>query len=283
MAPTFEDRRASHADCLVEYLGRQSRLRLLTEMPGNTGDRLIWAGTEDVLAAGRLEWAPLPVREAGVGPHPGETLVIPGSGAFVRFWHEWLPQCVLDASEVFDRVVILPSEFDVNVPIVGECLGRPNVFPIARDARSYRAVRALSPAALLLDCALSAKALTQRGRAAGEGGTLLSLREDEGSSLREYNLSPDPERNRDISRTERDLDAWIATIANADSVVTDRLHVAVAAVVLGRRLKYLDPAGEKISTFFSFAFGDARPDGVERCPVQWLEAQEFVVPEDRAA
>jgi hypothetical protein len=280
----FEERRARHAACLVEYLGRQSHLRLLTEMLGNTGDRLIWAGTRDVLRAGRLEWTPLPVREVRSGRHRGETLVIPGSGAFVGLWHEWLPQCVIDASDAFDKIVILPSQFDVAVEIVCKCLGRPNVFPIARDARSYLGIKGLSPAALLLDCALSARVLTDREPApAGEGGTLLALREDEGSSVRELRLLPDPARNRDISQIELNLDSWISTIASADSIVTDRLHVALAAILLGRRLLYLDPPGQKISTYFGFAFGDDLPSSVERCPVTWLKARGFVVPEDRAA
>ena len=80
--------------------------------------------------------------------------MIPGSGALTSKWHEWLPGLVLSASKVFERIVILPSEYEHQVPIVQEALLQKNVFPFAREVESYAKIKAYGKAELALDLAL---------------------------------------------------------------------------------------------------------------------------------
>lgn len=274
-------RRSLYRDSLLSFLGAQCDLYLLTEMRGNIGDHLIWAGTRDLLKSARVRYRPIPLHEVGDEDHPRSTLLVPGSGALTKSWHEWLPSTVIKASNSFDKVIILPSSFDLRVPIVAQCLSQPNVYGFARETTSYRSAKVLGRAALSLDCAIylhrfhDGAARTSRP---GEGSSLLlTLRDDKDSLLPGQGFAPNPDMNEDISLAMVNLDDWIDAIAQAATVVTDRLHVAVASVLLGKRLVYLDPDCDKISTYFKYTFRDTFNDLVRRCSIAWLLAHEFVV------
>jgi exopolysaccharide biosynthesis predicted pyruvyltransferase EpsI len=250
-------------------------------MRGNIGDHLIWAGTSDLLDHSGVHYETLAAGDVTSGRFPRGDLLIHGSGAFDARWHEWLPELVLEASDRFHAVIILPSSFDPAVPVVARCLSRPNVFAFAREVRSYRAIKSFGRAALSFDCAVYYHRFADRDdtgapRAAGDD-VLLALREDEGSLLALHGVAANPARNDDISLTRTSLDDWLGAIAAADAVVTDRLHVAVAGVLLGKAVTYLDPYDGKISTYASYTFRDAFESGLRPCSVEWLRANDLVV------
>jgi len=280
MPLSYSVRRSLYGDSLVRFLRSQAEPYLLTEMPGNIGDHLIWAGTRDLLVAGGVSCRPLATYEVGRLHYPHSTLLIPGSGAFSRLWHEWLPDTVLAAARRFRRVVILPSSYDVSVPIVAQCLSQPNVYAFARETASYRSVRSLGRAALSFDCAVQSHVFDQRAFASRQrvqgSGLLLALREDGGSLLPGLGLLPNRATNQDISLTSATLEDWLGAIAQSGTVVTDRLHVAVAAVLLGKRLLHLDPHSDKISTYFKYTFRDTFDDLTTQCSAEWLLAHDLV-------
>lgn len=265
----------------MEFLGAQAELHLLTDMHGNIGDHLIWAGTTDLLDSAGINYEPMSLHEVKDAHYPRSSLLIPGSGAFEQFWHEWLPDVVLQASNNFRKVIVLPSSFDSSVPVVARCLSQHNVFGFAREARSYRSIKAFGRAALSFDCAVYYQKFTDGKcsdpRPMDDGALLLALREDKGSLLPLQGLAPNPSSNQDISLTKTNLDEWIDSIAQAESIVTDRLHVAVAGVLLGKRLTYLDPYRQKISTYFNYSFRDTFGERVKQCSLDWLLANEFVI------
>ena len=253
-------------------------------MKGNLGDHLIWAGTDDLFRG-----SDLPVVRVGLGElthvaHPRSTLVIPGSGALSRRWHEWLPETVVKASRHFRRVIVLPSSYDLSVPVLTECLRLPNVYAFAREERSYQAITTSGAAGgLALDCAVYHSAFEDRALAGSrntddEDRLLVALREDECSLLPILGLRPEPSLNKDISLSCADLSEWLAAIEAAGVVVTDRLHVAVAATLLGKRLVFVDPYDAKISTYWAFTFEDAFDDRVTESSLAWLVARGLVVP-----
>lgn len=261
---------------MVSYLAGLGPVHLLTQMPGNIGDSLIHEGARMVLAASAVAITEVPVGEIPTIDAPDGTLVIPGSGAFDRDWCEWLPDLVSTAAGRFARVVIMPSSFDLSVPAVRDCLRPSNVLPFAREARSFAALRSTGRAALSMDTALYVDAPPADPRVSRRG-TLLALREDRSSMLAQSGLVPDAERNCDISLWARDLTDWWERIASADRVVTDRLHVAVAAILAGAKLDYVDPRGQKVSTYLRFALPDGGLPGVTRVDVEWLVDQGWVV------
>ena len=281
MSMDFYTRRSLYKESLLSFLGAQCDLHLLTEMYGNIGDHLIWAGTRDLLESAGVGYMLLPLHEVGNKDRPRSTLLIPGNAALTKFWHEWLPATVIEAAGSFHKVIILPSSFDLSEPIVAECLSQHNVYAFARQTRSYRSVKSLGRAALCLDSAIYFHGFndspTSTAGPVEDSSLLLALREDKESLLPGQGLAPNPVMNQDISLTKANLDDWIDAITRASTVVTDRLHVAVASVLFAKRLIYLDPDRLKISNYFNYTFRDTFDGLIRRCPVEWLVANKFVV------
>lgn len=284
-SPSFRQRWAAYRGMLVSHLADLARnrpLRILCDMPGNIGDRLIWAGTDDLIRAAGVDARPLSVAAVSSTVSPAECLVIPGSGALTTVWHEWLPAVVDDAAKRFSRVVILPSQFDATIPVVAAALSRPNVFAFAREPVSYARIRRFGRAVLAFDPALYASRLPGPAEAPGppDPRRLVVFREDPASLLSAHGCRPEPRVNRDIGGHARDLDEFLAAIQAVDEVVTDRLHVAVAAVMSGRGVRYLDPHDRKISTYFSFVFRGELADRARPCTIEWLLDLGFVAREN---
>lgn len=278
----FKKRRDQYGAMICSYLLGLRPVHLLTQLPGNIGDHLIWAGTEDLLKSNGIGFSEISVSDFGTGKCLGNTLVIPGSGALTTRYHEWLPALILKASLVFNRVVILPSGYDASVPIVAEALSRPNVFAFARDRRSYREIKPFGRAALAFDSALYFSGFCDLSvgstPSVDSENRLVCLREDLGSPLTGRDFRPNPLYNNDISLTSAGLDEFLQKIRVADFVITDRLHVAVAAVMSGKRIQYLDPYDEKISAYFSFAFRETFEHLAVPCTIEWLQKYDFIIP-----
>jgi exopolysaccharide biosynthesis predicted pyruvyltransferase EpsI len=276
----FFARRTLYRASLLNFLAGQPNLYLLTGMPGNIGDHLIWVGTEDLLAGGSISYASMPLKELDNACLPQGTLLIPGSGALTKSFHEWLPAAVIKASRRFNKVVLLPSSYDLTVPIVGECLSQQNVYAFAREIGSYRLAKNSGRAAISFDCAVYYREFTDVPASVPEyrpENLLLALREDKDSLLYGQNFVPNPAINVDISKVKANLDAWIETIKQHDTIITDRLHIAVSSMLFGKRLIYLDPRNLKLSNYFNFTFRDTFDDRVELCTPEWLYANEFVI------
>jgi exopolysaccharide biosynthesis predicted pyruvyltransferase EpsI len=250
------DRLQLYGQALADWLAPLAPLRLVVHMPGNIGDHLIWRGCCDLFDRHHIPAERIDHRQVLESPQGEATLVIPGSGALTRLWHEWLPELILSAAQRYRRVVVLPSDYDVEVPVVAEALARPNVWALARQPLSYAAIRRFGRAALMPDPALWCRTLQDAAPPSGssEGPLLLALRTDQGSFLRDLPYEIASGRNCDLSTLSPDLDSFLAAIAAAGHVVTDRLHIAVSAVLLGRTLSWIDPYDRKISAYLPFAF-----------------------------
>lgn len=150
----FPERLDLYGQALARWLHERGPLRLIVRMPGNIGDALIWRGTADLFERHRIDAERIDHRQALDGPHPDTTLVIPGSGALTRLWHEWLPELIERAAAQYRQVVVLASDYDPDVPVVARALALPNVWAIARQPLSYAAIRPFGRAVLMPDPAL---------------------------------------------------------------------------------------------------------------------------------
>lgn len=265
------------------FLRSSPPVHLLSEMPGNIGDHLIWRGTENLLQAEGIDFRRVTVDEvrSGARERSAGTLVVPGSGALTRHWHEWLPATIEAASSLFEKVVVLPSEYDTGVSEVRDALSQPNVFAFAREAESYGLVKAYGRAALGLDPALWAfngfETNHDRGVRSSDGTVLLALRTDAGSSLGLSRAQASAENN-DISVTSASLEDFLETVVGCETVVSDRLHVVVAGVMLGKSVKYIDPWNEKISRYVRFNFRTEFGDRLVPIDIEWLMNNGYVDP-----
>jgi hypothetical protein len=241
---------------------------VLSDMPGNVGDQFITGGGNAVLSFAGVEPIPVSVRAISSVEETSSTLIIPGSGAMHHFFHEWMPATIERASNSFQQILVLPSSFDLTVAGVRRVVARPNVVCIVRDSFSWRSMREVPGASLGPDMALFHPLLTEPIPRPGDRSELLALRTDQGSSARRTPWRP-AARNRDIS-AHGTTESFLAAIDDVDGVVTDRLHVALVAALRGRRVQYVDPYDDKITTTAEVTLGDVGSTLLERRSMQWL-------------
>lgn len=275
----FVTRIRTYGWALRNFLVPQAPLTLLWDMPGNIGDHLIWAGTELLFEQVSIPYNRISVEVLKNTPEqkrPG-SLVIPGSGAFVSRWHEWLPDLVILASKVFESVIILPSQYDISVPIVRKSLTMPNVFPFARELASYNAIKVLGKASLAPDLAWWAMFKYRSDDTFNHERkcTLVSLRTDIGSLLPSKGLRP-TFLNDDVSITSTNIRDFMLKIGQAQIIVTDRLHVVVAGLMQGKSICYVDPYDQKISQYLKYHFGYYDGPMLLRKSEDWLIEQGYV-------
>jgi hypothetical protein len=276
----FWKRRTLFGRAMADFLRRHNPISLLVEMHGNIGDHLIWMGTRDFLSQNNIRFKEISISRIGKENHEG-ILLIPGSGAWDTRWHEWLPDLAVRAAAGFEKVIVLPSSYEPTVPIVRTCLELPNVYAFARETSSFRHIQHFGRSAPFFDLALYHHRFTPgRRRPRGFGNhRLVALRCDSGSLLAKNSYAPNLKVNNDISLTLPDLDSWLDAIDAASSIVTDRLHIAVASILLGKELIYLDPYSKKLSTYFDFVFRTDFAEQITLCDLVWLERQGYIVRE----
>jgi exopolysaccharide biosynthesis predicted pyruvyltransferase EpsI len=271
---------------LCQYLLKNQPLTLLTEIPGNIGDHLIWLGTENLLSPvshlmNRLALSDLSALD---NTHHNGTLIVPGSGAMTAFWHEWLPDAVSIAATKFDRVVILPSEYDPSISKVRDVLKLPNVMALARDAQSFGSIKELGRSGIGMDPSLYAFNFLPNSRNTyddnDQGKVLLALRTDVGSVLFKHGLCPG-KTNDDLSLTTNSLNEFLGVIHLADSIVTDRLHVAVAGMMLGKNVRFFDPYNQKITRYAEYNFRNDFGAQLQPRSATWLRQHGYAVDVDK--
>jgi GT2 family glycosyltransferase/exopolysaccharide biosynthesis predicted pyruvyltransferase EpsI len=229
---------------LLGEIGADADVTLLRGF-GNLGDGLIAAGTHALLE-GRV------YREVSVDELPsssGDTLLLPGSGAFCRPYHEWMPRALAIAELRFDRVIVLPSSFDPAEDVVRSVLQRSRATVFAREAESLRRISGLCRARLAHDCAFF---FDFSGYAAAGEGTLNAFRTDREAADGEI-LAAD---NDDISVTAPDLEGWLRTIERHRVVRTDRAHVMIAAALMGKQVEFSDGSYHKLDSLATTWLGD---------------------------
>ena len=195
----------------------KSKAKLFDGMAGNTGDKLIWLGTHQW-----LHNLPLTTELNGEG-----TIVFPGSGVSTRQWERgWFWK-----GASYDKIVVLPAMGE-ETPTVRKFLNKPNVIAYARDKTSN-----IPGTILAKDLAL--KAFPHE--VVPGTGTLEAWRHQPG----------------DISLEIPSLKAWLNTIARHAEIHTDRLHVTVAALMMGKRVRYKHQKGHvnnKIKDYLEYNF-----------------------------
>jgi GT2 family glycosyltransferase len=217
---------------------------------GNLGDQLIAAGTRRLLSGHAY-------REIGVDEATtasGGTVLLAGSGAWCGPYHETMPGVLAELERRFERVVVLPSSFDLSVAAVERALRTTRALVFAREPESYRQIREVCRAELAHDAAFYFDFAPYR--VSGEG-TLDAFRTDRESARTE----PFPPGNLDVSAVCSSLDEWLWTIARHARVRTDRAHVMIAAALLGKQVEVGAGAYHKLSGLLSFGLDalDVRP------------------------
>jgi GT2 family glycosyltransferase len=212
---------------------------------GNLGDELIAAGARQLFAG-------LPYREAGLEDacrSRGKTAVLMGGGAWCAPYHERMPPALALLAARYQRVVVLPSSFDVSVPSVRRALARSGAVVFARERESFAQIEPLCDARLAHDTAFF---FDFAPYAMAGSGVLHAFRRDAEATGR----APVAADNRDISAEVASLDEWLWTIARHEEVHTDRAHVMIAAALLGKRVEAHPSMTAKVPAIAEYALHD---------------------------
>jgi GT2 family glycosyltransferase/exopolysaccharide biosynthesis predicted pyruvyltransferase EpsI len=194
---------------------------------GNIGDELIWAGTRRLLDGHVYREISLDELSSS----GGDTALLCGGGAFSHHYNEFMPEALAIAEMRFDRVIVLPSTFDVEEERVRNALRRTKATVFARERESFSRIAGLCDARLAHDCAFF---FDFSPYSTSGTGTLSAFRTDHECAGR----GDLPPHNNDLSVTCRTLDEWLSAIAQHAVVHTDRAHVMIAAALMGKEVGY---------------------------------------------
>lgn len=196
---------------------------------GNYGDSLIWHGTMALFESVGIRT----VRVNNQTEPLNEVLIIDGGGNFVDYYDD-VRNFLVAKHQLYREIVILPHTIYGLAQIeVLQLLGS-NTTIFCRETESARFVSNVASRCrvyLWHDCAF----YNRLEQAPSKGNkTLLAFRSDKESAGRKISW-----RNKDISRkgnATKPLDKFLGTIKKYDRVHTDRLHVAIAATMLGKQV-----------------------------------------------
>jgi len=226
---------------LLEAAGEGDDITFI-RIHGNLGDELIYAGTRRLLSG--CFYREISMRS--LSGARGRTALVAGGGSWCEAY-QVLPDYLPEVEARFERVIVLPSSFDVRVDRVRDALRSTKALVFARERESFRQIQDLCRADLAHDCALFFDYAPYRRRGKG---VLQAFRTDrEGLPL------PVPPGNEDISTSCESLDEWLWKIARCEEVHTDRAHVTIAAAMLGKRVHYRPSNYHKVPSIIEFSLG----------------------------
>lgn len=215
-------------DHILDMLSQLESFRYLSWL-GNLGDALIQFSTRQAFRDAALDF------EGDVESCP---VVFPGGGSLIPLYRS---RRLLDEMDGQRRVLVLPHTMRGIAALVRN---RPNLQAIARDRLSWQhLVDGGVPANRVLlshDVAFWLEDWVKEQSWGSSTGTLMAFRNDLESSGRfsgfdaiNFDLSSTwVSRWVDADQTARAATKFLEFIARFDAIVTDRLHVAIAAALL---------------------------------------------------
>ncbi len=232
-----------HGALLTELGLNGSPDLVFVRLPGNIGHELSWAGARELLSGH-------PYREVGIDELPaahGHTALIGGSGAWCGRHHQSMVDVLAVAELRFERVLVLPSSFDTSEEAVREALECTRALIFARERESHNDIQRLCQARLALDTSFFFEA--QPYLRGGEG-VMHAFRTD-AEAVGARSLAPD---NDDVSLTAGTLERWLQQISQHAVVRTDRVHVMIAAALLGKEVEFA--ADVRLSAIADYGLGE---------------------------
>ena len=142
MQKTHEEAVEDSRDVLFRAIGEPEDLTFI-RLYGNKGDELIYAGTRQLLA--RRFYKEVSVRD--LGRVSGHTALVAGCGGWCGPYHDMVKHLPVIETK-FERVIIMPSSFDVSVPSVRSTLAATKALVFAREKTSFDGICRLCDARL---------------------------------------------------------------------------------------------------------------------------------------
>ncbi len=213
--------------------------------PGNYGDSLIWHGTKNLFSELIIDEKYVDINSSRYN----NTLLIDGGGNFVDYYSD-IRDFLIKKSFLYNEVIILPHTIfgDEQIRVLNNISSKLVIF--CREEISVNFLNNKIKNANVYtwhDCAFYNN-LVQEPKGSGE---LNAFRLDKESRLQKL-----PSSNKDISLkgyATKPLDEFIDKIYPYKQVNTDRLHVAICAVLLGKKVKLYANSYYKNKAVFNYS------------------------------
>jgi len=236
---------------------------------GNIGDELIYRGAKRLLQ--NIEYKEIELKN--LKDEVGELALVSGSGGWTRQFHK-LPSYLAKVETQFNRVIVLPSTYDVSFPYIRQILGNSKAKFFARDITSYNQIMNLCDAELALDCAFFFDFVPFENDECS--GILNAFRSDQASIWKEL-----PPENVDISINCKSLTEWLTTIAKHKIIRTDRAHVMLSGAMQGKYVEFTTTRDHKLPSIAEYALKDFQvyriPDPKTYLPSQIFYSKKSVL------
>lgn len=213
--------------------------------PGNYGDSLIWHGTKKLMSE-------LDISENYVeidSPKSNDVLFIDGGGNFVDYYSD-VRKFLSRKSDLYKKIVILPHTIfgDRQIDVLNNLSSNITVF--CRERVSFNFVKQkLQKGDVYLwhDCAF----YNSFPRSPDGVGILNAFRHD-----KESILDIVPSTNNDLSYggyATKPLDELINFLKQYEKIKTDRLHIAICATLLGKKVNLFPNSYYKNRAIFDYS------------------------------
>lgn len=213
--------------------------------PGNYGDSLIWHGTKILLNDLNISENYIEIDS----PKNNEILFIDGGGNFVDYYSD-VRNFLTKKHDLYREIVILPHTIfgDKQIDVLNNLSGDITVF--CREKVSFNFVKKnflKGNVCLWHDCAF----YNNFQKFPDGKGVLNAFRKDKESILDSV-----PNANNDLSYNgyaTKPLDELIKPLKQYEEINTDRLHIAVCATLLGKKVNLFQNSYYKNEAVFDYS------------------------------
>lgn len=231
---------------LNKYLSKYKHTNVdFFRFPGNYGDSLIWHGTKKLLSA-------LNILERFVdinSPKYNDVLFIDGGGNLVDYYSD-IRDFLVKKPALYSEIVILPHTIfgEKQIKVLNNLSSKLTVF--CREKTSAKLLEdGLTHGKVYLwhDCAFYNEFIKMP-----EGSGILNVFRSDTESI----LDKKPELNIDLSYNgyaTKPLNELIKVLQKYEQVNTDRLHIAIGATLLGKKVKLFPNSYYKNKAVFEYS------------------------------
>lgn len=212
---------------------------------GNYGDSIIWHGTMNLLSELNISIADVDL----VSKKKNDILLIDGGGNLVDYYDD-VRNFLLKKHNLYKEIVLLPHTIfgDKQIEFLSKLGNNTTIFCRERESAKFVDSYAKNCKVFLWhDCAFYNKfKKSDKGT-----GTLNAFRSDIESIVKHL-----PESNIDISYNgyaTKPLNEFLTTIEQFEEINTDRLHVAITSMLLGKKVNLFPNSYFKNKAVFDYS------------------------------
>lgn len=261
-------RRRSHAQAFARYLSNATVVVLVETNPKTTAGYLSAAGIDGLLQSTGRDVRRTSLRRIKHGTTAGDLLVVPPPLALGSTDAGEVAVALLRASRCFDRVLLVGWTSPSPPGPLIELLSQKNVFVTVSDVATFASLKSHGQIELDVDPAIYFQGFSPSLRDGAWHKAFDGVANEGSRGSRSIILLGDEPL---VSSPDETFGRQLADIATSDNVVTDRWHILLSALLLGRHVEYLDDHTGHLGSLLRYHFGGAAGTLASVSDSTWLD------------